>query len=961
MNGRERARGRYSVRATTNTHETAMLTISAAQAALLCATTMLQPTQPLSGSNQASTDPGQQAGRVELELPFERHELPNGLTVIIHEDHSAPVVAVNVHYHVGSAQEERGRSGFAHLFEHMMFQGSMNVGNDEHFRLIQEAGGTLNGTTNSDRTNYYETLPSNQLELALWLEADRMGFLLPAMDQEKLDNQREVVRNERRQNYTNRPYGRVRESWSRALYPLGHPYNHITIGSEADLDAASLEDVRSFFLRWYGPNNATLAIAGDVDPNQALELVRKYFLSIPRGPQVQAPEAAPVQLTQTKRVLLEDNVQDPQLDIIWPTVPMGHEDAASLDMLAQVLSANKAAVLDRLLFIEEQLVSQVSAGQQSAQLAGTFQISLRAKPGVDLSQLETRLRDILTKLTRSGIDEAELQRHKNRYQARSLSRLETLSARANLLAHEQTFRGDPGAWRTEFEKRLAVSSGDIKRVLKQYISTQPAVIVSTVPSGKAFLAANGISSAQRLVEEQLDRGKRPQPGPEPIFRAPTIVRSKLKNGLELVATSAGTVPMTRVQLCVPAGQNTLELEQAGLASLTAAMLSEGTRELSTTEFAAALDGIGASMSINADRDEIVFTMHALDSQLPAAIELLAETLLQPRFAQEDFDRVVSQRLTWIDARGDNASGTANRAYMRLLHGDAARGLPLLGTRASLESLTLDSVRNHWQQHGLPGGARLNIASNLELEELRTVLTPLLTRWNGGKARPREASFGRPGGNRSAAGPGLYLVDRPGATQSQLRIGHMSIATTDPDYDALIVLNTILGGSFSSRLNLNLREDKSYTYGARSSFAGGLEHGPFTASAGVHTNVTKESISEFLYELNNLVEAGISEEELEFAKATRIQAMHRQFESSQARLSLVNQISKYGFPDDILEQRLSRIEKLTRAELLSLARKHLDVERMIILVVGDAQTITPGLHELGFGAPVMLDIDGVPIN
>jgi zinc protease len=466
-------------------------------------------------------------------IPFRKFVLDNGLELVVHEDHSDPVVAVYVYYHVGSAREEKGRSGFAHLFEHMLFQGSEHVGDDQHFKLVQGAGGTLNGSTTSDRTNYFEVLPSNQLELALWLESDRMGFLLPAMTQAKLDNQRDVVKNERRQNYENRPYGQSEGVIEAALYPPDHPYSWLTIGSQEDLSAASLDDVKGFFRRWYGPNNATLAIGGDVKTDEVVALVKKYFGSLPRGPEVETPKPRPTSLAAEKRLVMEDRVKLPELSLTWPSVPAHASDEAALDVLAAILAANNSAILDKAFKIDAQLASEVRASNRSRELAGEFSITLRPNPGVTLDTLEEKTRALLAKLSKDGVDPKQLERVKSRYEAGAIRRLETVGQRTATLADSNTFTKNPGYFDEEVRRRLAVTPDDVRAVLDRYVLGKPAVVLSVVPEGKSALAAAGSSSDGKGLAAAVEaswkdpREKKISPIPaQPVAgAAPTVDRA----------------------------------------------------------------------------------------------------------------------------------------------------------------------------------------------------------------------------------------------------------------------------------------------------------------------------------------------------------------------------------------------------------------------------------------------------
>ncbi len=907
-------------------------------AAALAALSLLAMNPPLSGQ--------------DLEVPFEKFTLDNGLQVVIHEDRSDPVVAVYVIYHVGSGREEPGRSGFAHLFEHLMFQGSAHVADDEHFKKVSEAGGTLNGTTNRDRTNYFETLPSHQLETALWLESDRMGFLLDAMTQEKLDNQREVVRNERRQNYENVPYAQSEAPIMSALYSKDHPYSWLTIGSHEDLQAASLDDVRNFFRRWYGPNNATLAIGGDVDTQEALALAKKWFGSLARGPEVGKPASRPTLLAQTRRLVCEDKVQIPELSFIWPSAPRDSEDDAALDMLAAILSANKAAILDRALTVDETLATRVSAGQDGGELAGEFNITVRAAPGVTLDTLERRVRELLVKLGNDGVDAAQLERQKTRFESSFINRLETVGARTNALAEANCYTGDPANVTASLHRTLALTPARVNDALRRYVLDRPAVIMSVVPDGKLDMAASGRSVEQHSAEASLDRASQPAPAVARDFKSPQLWHDTLANGVAVTGTRYTELPLVSVQLAVPGGHLRETIPQAGLATLTAELLNEGTEALDTIAFSDRLDELGATLRVGADDDEITLSVRTLKKHLPECVALLQDVVLHPRLAAPDFERLKAQRLAALATRGDSIRTIASNAWARLMYGrDALEGWPSAGTTETVGTLTVDDARRFWKEHGVPGGARLTVVGDLDAGAVRDLFANLTEHWRGA-ALPPLVQAARP----ASRGARVFLVDKPGAPQSEIRIGHAGVSSLDPDYYPLTVLNYVLGGAFSSRINMNLREDKGYTYGARSGFDGGLRPGLFSASAPVRTDATKESIVELVKELT-AIRDGVTDKERDFASDALLQAMNRQYESIGSLQGMLTAVSQYGYPDDYLGQRQQFLRSVTREQLDELAKTYIHADGTVILVVGDGAAVREGLQSLGYGGVTELDIDG----
>jgi zinc protease len=884
-------------------------------------------------------------------IPCTKHVLANGLQVLLHEDHSEPVVAVYVYYHVGSSREEPGRSGFAHLFEHMLFQGSAHVPDNDHFRRIQEAGGTLNGTTSQDRTNYFEVLPAKELELALWLESDRMGFLLPAMTQAKLDNQRDVVMNERRQSYENRPYGLVHETLLGALFPSGHPYSWPTIGSMKDIAAATLADIERFFRRWYGPNNATLVLGGDFEPAAALALVERWFGSLARGPAVEKPAPAPAQLAATRRLVLEDRVQQPQLTLAWPTVELGHPDEAALDLLADYLSASRSSVLDRALELEEELVTTVSIAHHVQERAGMLLLNLRPHEGVTLGRIEARVEELLAEVARAGVDGARLARLMRRREGELFRSLETVAARTSRLGYDNVFFRDPAALERELERRRAVRPADVEAVLARHVLARPRVVLSTVPRQKSALAAADRALEQREARSEPARATAPSSGPAAAFRSPAITEFRLPNGLSVLANVHERLPMTRLSLALPAGRVHDPRARRGLVRLAADLLEDGTRALASAEFVDELDGLGAQFSVAAGEEDLMLRLSVLDECLPRALELFLDVLRAPRFAAADFERRRRARLLELDTRADRIQELAEDALAALVFGrEHPRGAPALGERAALEALTLAELGDFWQRHAVPGGARLCVVGGHTEERLRELLAPLVARWPAGAAPPRPADPPLV----ARAGPELVFVDKPGAAQSELRLAHASVPSTHPDYYPLQALNALLGGQFSSRLNLNLREDKGYTYGVRSTFEGGRTSGQFSVACAVEAKVTAAALREAWNEVEGL-RAGVREEEVEFVRSSLSRALGRGLESSAARLAWLENLARHGFPADLIERRLAWLATMTRAELERLVREHLRPSELVLLVVGDRNVAAEGLAELGFGAPAGLEL------
>ena len=929
-------------------------------------------------------------GRDELEIACEKHVLDNGLEVILHEDRSDPVVAVYVQYHVGSAREEAGRSGFAHLFEHMLFQGSQHVGDDMHFKLVQEAGGTLNGSTTRDRTNYFEVLPSNQLELALWLEADRMGWFTPSVTQAKLDNQREVVKNERRQNYENRPYGMARAYIAAALYPPEHPYHWLTIGSQEDLNAASLADVLAFFGRWYGPNNATLAIGGDIDKTATLELVRRYFGSIPRGPEVSKPEPAPIRLASPLRIAAEDSVKLPQLSLTWPSVPMGHADEAALDMLGRILAMNDTSVLDRALRIDAPLCADVQASNNSDELAGEFLISVRANPGVALDELHLRVLALLARLAEEGIDADALEGVKGRYEAEFLRRQESVGMRTGMLANLNCFTRDPNSWKQDLDAHLSVTPEQIRAALKRWIVGQPELALSIVPKKQMALALkNSVLAPQigstarpgaKLAAAQVqlrtpapdgfDRSIKPAAAAAKPFRSPVVWHDTWPNGICVTAVPYKELPLAVVTVSFAAGQIAEPDAQRGISMLTAGLLTQGTQTRTAQQVQCELDRLGATLTAAASDEELTLSLNVPERNLEEAAVLLAELVRRPRLGTEDFERLRSEQLVALGARSDQIRLIADDVFRRLLHGDGPLASPAIGTQEALQAMRVGDVAAFWAAHANSSTTRVTYVGSRDASGLRKCFAELLQPF-GSQTALREGGQAR---ETAALQPTrVYLVDKPGAAQSELRLGHVADTALSPRSYALQVLNQPLGGQFSSRVNLNLREEKGYTYGARTSFESGRTYGWFLASAAVQTEKleigedqktrvipsTYESVDEFLKEIRRYRE-GPSDAELAFTKDALIQGALRQYESIVALSRYAAGISSFGYPDDFAARRLAELQALRREDLARLAQATLHPERMIVLVVGDKAKVRDSLRQLGLGEPIELDTLGRPL-
>jgi zinc protease len=907
-------------------------------------------------------------------IPYKKYELDNGLTVILHEDLSDPLVHVDITYHVGSGREEVGKSGFAHFFEHMMFQGSENVGDEQHFKIVSESGGTLNGSTSTDRTNYFETVPANQLEKMLWLEADRMGFFLDAVTQEKFEVQRETVKNERGQRMDNRPYGQLIERVNEALYPEGHPYSWQTIGYIEDLNRVDVNDLKEFFLRWYGPNNATLTIGGKLDEVETLAWIAKYFGPIPRGPEVANPKKPMVTLDADRYLSMEDNVALPLLFMAFPTVYLYHEDEAPLDVLMFVLGQGETSLLYKNM-VKNGLAVNASAGHGCQELSCTFTIVALPNPasGKTLADLERIARASLDEFEERGVVDDDLTRAKMNIVSGMIYSLESVSGKVGRLASHQIMTGNPNFTADDIARYENVTKEDVMRVFRQYIKGKPSVVMSIVPPGQASMIAKEDSwtryerelpeyepiseedLAFRRATDDFDRSVMPASGENPSVILPEIWRAKLGNGVDILGALNAETPTAAIQLRIEAGQRRESLDKLGLASLTAAMLNESTTERTNEELSDELQKIGASVQFAAGNDYAILAIRSLSEYLDETLAVAAERLLQPKFDADDFARVKAQTLQAIRQSKTQPAATAAAVYQMLLYGkDNSFSYLNIGTEESVSELTLDDVKAFYAANYSPRIGSIIAVSDQTQEALVRKLS-VFEDWDGPDvAAVALNEFPQTGKTK------IYLVDKPGAAQSEIRIGKRALMfDATGEYYRANLMNFTLGGAFNSRINLNLREDKGYSYGARSGFNGARDYGSFTAQAAVRTDTTGDSIVQFENEIRSYAESGVSETELAFTRKSIGQRDARNYETPRQKLGFLSQILVYDLDDDFVDKQNEILDAIGLEELNQLASKHLTMDDMIIVVVGDKQVILSQLEELGYEI-VELDATGKKI-
>lgn len=908
----------------------------------------------------------------EIVIPFEKYVLPNGLTVIVSEDHSDPVVHVDVTYHVGSAREEIGKSGFAHFFEHMMFQGSDNVADKEHFKIITESGGTLNGSTNTDRTNYYETVPSNQIEKMLWLESDRMGFLLDAVTQFKFEIQRSTVKNERGQNYDNRPYGLAREVTAKALYPYGHPYSWLTIGYIEDLNRVNVNDLKNFFLRWYGPNNATLTIAGDVKTKDVLKMVQKYFGSIPPGPEVKPVQLPPVQLEKTNYVSYVDNYAKlPMLQITYPTVPNYDADMAPLACLAQILGQGRNSLLFQNM-VKTQKALQASAFSSLDELAGTLSIMVIPLPGSNLADMEKLVNESLKEFEKNGASDDDIEKFKTGYESRIINGLASVSGKASQLAAFETYTGNPNMIGKLLSMYQNVTKEDVMRVYNKYIKNKPSVVLSVLPKGKENLIAapdnftvdssnykrpnygyDGLKYTK--PKDNFDRKIMPPSGPNPVVKVPNFWKKGLSNGIQVIGVENNEIPVVNLNIYLKGGTilEQKNLSKAGLVSLFASMMSEDTKDRSSESISLELEKLGSSIRVSNTTDAIVFSVQSLSKNLAKTLEILEERMLRPKFTQAAFDRLKKQTIEGIKNSKSQASSVANVVFDKINYGSGnVFGVSSDGTEKSVSEITLADIQNYYDHYISSNDAKVVVVGSVKENEVLSHLGFL------SKLPSQVIHLPEVPKAPKVEKTKIYIVNIPTAAQTEFRVGYVTNLKYDAtgEYYKASLASYNLGGGFNSRLNIRLREDKGWTYGARAGFSGNKFTGEFAFSSGIRANATDSALIEIINQIKEYQQSGPTKEEVNFMKKSIGQSDARNYETGFQKAAFISRILMYNLPENFVEQQTKILNNISTSEIDVLAKKYFDLNKMNILLVGDKEQFMPGLKDLGYEI-IELDADG----
>ncbi len=907
----------------------------------------------------------------EISVPVEKYTLDNGLTVILHEDKSDPIAAIAIVYHVGSSREVPGKTGFAHLFEHMMFQRSENVGEDQLFRLIQGAGGELNGGTNQDLTMYYEVIPKNAIEMALWLESDRMGYLENTVTKAAFVNQQNVVQNEKRQSVDNQPYGFNDYLILKNLYPKGHPYSWDVIGEMEDLGNATVEDVKAFHKKFYSPNNATLVVSGDINKEEIKSLIEKYFSEIPKGEAIEARGAIPAGLTSTVKLYHEDNfAKAPRLTMVFPIAEQFTEDSYALDYLGDLLSNGKKTPLYKVLVKDKKLTSAVMARNGSQELAGSFTVSVTANPGVNLTDVEKAIFEAFDMFEKEGFTEDDLTRIKARNETAFYSSFSSILSKSFVLAQYQTFKNDPQYFMEDFARSQAVTMTDIKNVYQKYLKGKSYIQTSFVPKGEVTLIAEGSVNAgiveedvtkaaevkaEPIAEEpiiktptKIDRSVQPPLGPDPEVTIPPVWQGSLSNGMKLYGILYSELPVVQYSIIMEGGHLLDDINKPGVANLTATLMNEGTRNKTPEELEDAIKLLGASISFSGSNENITLRVSTLARNFEKTLDIVEEMLFEPRWDEEQYDLAKSRIVNNIKRNKANPSYLASNTLNKLIFGENnILAVETAGTEESVNSISIDDLKNFYEKSSSPAVASFIIVGNIDQPRVEAALAGINSKWQPEKLIIPEVSVPEP-----PAKSQIYFVDVPGAKQSVIYIGSPSIPRTNPDYYPAYVTNYKLGGSFNGLFNLILREEKGFTYGARSSFSGAKNYGTFMASSMVRTNSTLESVNIFKTEMEKYRQS-IPQEYIDFTKSALLKSNARNFETVGSLLNMLSNIATYNLPPDYIKKEEAFIKGLTVEKQLELARKYIDPSRMYYVIAGDAKTQLKDLEKIGFGKPVLV--------
>jgi zinc protease len=907
----------------------------------------------------------------KLTVNYEKYVMPNGLQVILHTDHSDPVISYTIMYHVGSSREVPGKTGFAHLFEHLLFGGSENVPTGTFDKIIEGVGGSNNGFTSRDVTTYFESFPKNALEKVLWLESDRMGFFINSVTQRSLAIQQNVVQNEKRQGEDNSPYGFTDYVINKNLYPAGHPYSWEVIGEMEDLKGATLNDVKSYYDNFYGPNNATLVLAGDFNPDSVKVMINKYFGEIKSHGEVAKRTAMPAALDKTVKLYHEDNFANvPEINMVWPATAAYTKDAYALDFLAKILADGKKAPLFKVLVKEKQLTSRTSAYNNPGELTGEFAISIRANEGKSLKEIEDAVSEAFMRFEKEGITEKDIERVKASSEKNFYEGITSVLSKSLQLAFYNTFLNDPGYIEKDIENIKAVTLNDVKAVYEKYIKGKPHVVTSFVPKGKPEMIAENsvpagvkeenISEASQVeiakagdekiikTASAMDRTVEPAIGKDPDVNVPEIWKAKLANGIEVYGIQNKELPLVDISFVINGGISQDNILLPGVTGMVASVLPQGTKNRTPEELEEQIELLGSNIRMYADREEISMYAGTLSRNFEKTLSLMKEILLEPRWDSTEFAMAQSRTKNRIIQSQAQPRSVANDLFFKLLYGtDNIFGFNTSGTKESLDKIKLDDLKAFYEKNFSPSVTKIQIVGNVSKEQVLKVLEPLEKEW-----KAKEVAFNSypvPAGPDKSA---IYFVDIPGSRQSVIYIGNLALSRDNPDYVRADFANYRLGGAFTSIFNQILREEKGFTYGASSYFMEQKIIAPFIAATSVRSDATFETIKIFKEEMEKY-RNGVSQEDLQFIKNCMIRSNALRFETNGSLAGMLFTMSKYGFPEDYIKKEGEIIKNITIEEHKAITNKYIVPDKMYYVVVGDAATQMKQLEKIGFGKPILV--------
>ncbi|WP_026839287.1 M16 family metallopeptidase [Gillisia sp. JM1] len=909
-----------------------------------------------------------------INVDFETFTLQNGLRVILHQDKSDPVVAVALTSHVGSARELEGRTGFAHLFEHLLFLESENLGKGGLDKMSARIGGSgANGSTSRDRTNYFQTVPSDALEKMIWAEADKLGYFINTVTEPVLAKEKQVVKNEKRQGVDNRPYGHTLVVIDQNLYPKDHPYHWQVIGSLEDLQNATLQDVKDFYNKWYVPNNVTLTIAGNFDKEQAKEWVHKYFDEIPAGTDIARQEKRPANLKETKSLYYEDNFANlPELTLTWPSQYSYHEDSYALEILSKYLADGKNAPLYKKLVVEKELTDRVNMFDYTSELAGQLMLQVRAYDGKDLDEVQKAIDETFKEFEKNGISEKDLKRIKAGQETDFYNSISSVLGKGFQLAQYQIFANDPNEINKNVEKILKVSAEDVMRVYNKYIKGKPYVATSFVPKAQKELALENAVPAT-VVEEKIvegaeeefdstsnisyektpssfDRSTEPPYWGNPEIVVPEIWKFNLPSGLSVSGITSREVPIIQFSLEMEGGLLLEKPNKTGVSNLLAKLLTKGTANKTPQELEEAIELLGSNIYVNAEDEKIVLSGSSLTRNFEETMKLVEEILLEPRWDKAEFKLAKQQVLSQLQQQQANPNSIAEIEFKKLIYGkDHILSKNILGTAKSVEAIALEDLKAYYKNNLSPMRAKYMAVGDLDQKMAKESLKAISANWKPVTVKIPE--FPEP---KAPEVSKVYFYNVPGAKQSVIKIGAPALKATDEDFYKAEVMNYRLGGgSFASQLTQELREGKGYTYGIRSRFNGGNIKGPFEISSGVRTNITYEAV-DLIKDILINYPVSLEPEDLDITQSFMIKSNARKFETLGAKLNMLSDIANFNYKDDFIKQQEVIVKGMSLGDLKSLAGEYVNPFKMYYLIVGDAETQLEKLEKLEFGKPVLLN-------